>query len=108
MKVRLKQTFHGMFYAYLAFRVYFDHRSIRLADFQWCGAYMLLIGVIPAPGKRAVTSALRVVDLSDERRFEFYHRVLNRGCLELPPSQSHPAPHAGRRVRPNRPARACH
>src|ERR1035441_5079517 len=35
-QVRLKQTFHGMFYAYLAFGVYIDHRSIRPTLFQWC------------------------------------------------------------------------
>ena len=44
----------------------------------WNCAQVLLIGAILAPGKRTVTSALRVMGLSGERRFQFYHRVLNR------------------------------
>jgi len=39
-----------------------------------------------APGKRTVTSALRVMGLSDEKHFENYHRVLSRAAwssLEL-------------------------
>ena len=44
----------------------------------WRSAQILLIGAILAPGKRTVTSALRVMGLSDERRFQTYHRVLNR------------------------------
>jgi DDE superfamily endonuclease len=57
----------------------------------WRRALILLIGAILAPGKRTVTSALRVMGLSDERRFQMYHRVLNRavwscrqaGCILL-------------------------
>jgi len=37
-----------------------------------------LLGAILAPGKRTVTSALRVMGLSDEPQFQIYHRVLNR------------------------------
>jgi len=51
----------------------------------WRCALILLIGAILAPGKRTVTSALRVTGLSDERRFQMYHRVLNRAvwsCLQ--------------------------
>ncbi len=44
----------------------------------WERAKVLLIGAILAPGKRTVTSCLRVMRLSDEKRFEKYHRVLNR------------------------------
>jgi hypothetical protein len=44
----------------------------------WRSAQILLIGAILAPGKRTVTSALRVMGLSGERRFQIYHRVLNR------------------------------
>lgn len=44
----------------------------------WSCAQILLIGAILAPGKRTVTSALRVMGLSGERRFQAYHRVLNR------------------------------
>jgi hypothetical protein len=41
-------------------------------------AQVLLIGSLLAPGKRTVTAALRVCDLSDEVHFQNYHRVLNR------------------------------
>ena len=39
---------------------------------------LLLAGAILAPGKRTVTSVLRVVGLEKERRFCRYHRVLSR------------------------------
>jgi DDE superfamily endonuclease len=55
----------------LAFRPLFSHRV-------WSCAQVLLIGAILAPGKRTVTSALRVMGLSDEHHFQNYHRVLNR------------------------------
>lgn len=41
-------------------------------------AQVLLVGAILAPGKRTVTSALRVMGLARERHFQNYHRVLNR------------------------------
>jgi DDE superfamily endonuclease len=41
-------------------------------------AQVLLMGAILAPGKRTVTSALRVMGLSQERHFQNYHRVLSR------------------------------
>lgn len=44
----------------------------------WEQAEVLLVGAILAPGKRTVTSCLRVMGLSEEKRFEKYHRVLNR------------------------------
>jgi hypothetical protein len=44
----------------------------------WRHAELLLIGAILAPGKRTVTSLLRIAGLSRERRFTNYHRVLNR------------------------------
>jgi hypothetical protein len=44
----------------------------------WKNAQVLLFGAILAPGRRTVTSALRVMGLGDEPRFEKYHRVLNR------------------------------
>ena len=40
--------------------------------------FVLLIGAILAPGKRTVTSALRIMGLSQEPHFQNYHRVLNR------------------------------
>jgi hypothetical protein len=44
----------------------------------WDWAQVLLIGAILAPGKRTVTSALRVMGLKDEKQYQNYHRVLNR------------------------------
>src|SRR4051794_22396166 len=44
----------------------------------WEHARLLLTGAILAPGKRTVASALRAVGLENERRFQRYHRVLNR------------------------------
>jgi hypothetical protein len=44
----------------------------------WQHVQVLLVGAILAPGKRTVTSALRVMGLSHERHFQTYHRVLNR------------------------------
>jgi DDE superfamily endonuclease len=41
-------------------------------------AQVLLWGAILAPGKRTVTSCLRIVGLGGEHRFVNYHRVLNR------------------------------
>jgi hypothetical protein len=39
-----------------------------------------LAGAILAPGKRTVTSVLRVMGLSQEQHFRTYHRVLNRAA----------------------------
>jgi hypothetical protein len=44
----------------------------------WGHAQVLLVGAILAPGNRTVTSALRVMGLSDEEHFQNYHRVLSR------------------------------
>ena len=44
----------------------------------WPTAVVLVIGTLLAPGKRTVTAALRVLGLAHTRRFERYHRVLNR------------------------------
>jgi hypothetical protein len=44
----------------------------------WQHVQVLLVGAILAPGKRTVTSALRVCGLSHERHFQTYHRILNR------------------------------
>ena len=41
-------------------------------------AQVLLVGALLSPGKRTVTSALRVMGLSDEQHFQNYHRVLSR------------------------------
>jgi hypothetical protein len=47
---------------------------------SWRHAEVLLIGAILAPGKRTVTSLLRVTGLARERRFVNYHRVLSRAA----------------------------
>jgi DDE superfamily endonuclease len=57
--------------AILAFAPLFRHRT-------WHHAETLLIGAILAPGKRTVTSILRITGLSRERHFVNYHRVLSR------------------------------
>ena len=44
----------------------------------WQYASVLLLGAILSPGKRTVSSALRVMGLSAQRHFQNYHRVLNR------------------------------
>src|SRR4051795_11340229 len=44
----------------------------------WSCARLLLIGAMLAPGKRTVTSVLRIVGRGNEQCFQNYHRVLNR------------------------------
>ena len=44
----------------------------------WSYAQLLLVGAILAPGKRTVTSVLRIVGRGNEPHFQNYHRVLNR------------------------------
>ncbi len=44
----------------------------------WRYARVLAAGALLTPGKRTVAAALRVAGLADARRFERYHRVLNR------------------------------
>jgi hypothetical protein len=41
---------------------------------------ILLAGAILAPGKRTVSSALRVMGLDQQKRFHRYHRVLSRAA----------------------------
>lgn len=48
--------------------------SVRI----WDWVQVLVVGAILAPGRRTVTSILRVMGLHDERQFQNYHRVLNR------------------------------
>src|SRR3712207_4902716 len=51
-----------------------------LRERSWRHAEVLLIGAILAPGRRTVTSILRIAGLCRERRFANYHRVLNRAA----------------------------
>jgi hypothetical protein len=44
----------------------------------WRHALVLLVGSILTPGRRTVTAALRAMGLDQHKRFERYHRVLNR------------------------------
>ena len=53
---------------------------VFLQQRTWCHAEVLLIGAILAPGRRTVTSILRITGLARERRFVNYHRVLNRAA----------------------------
>jgi hypothetical protein len=55
----------------VAFAPLFRHRT-------WRHAEILLLGAILAPGKRTVTSILRICGLSRERHFVNYHRLLSR------------------------------
>ena len=48
----------------------------------WRRAELLLVGAILAPGKRTVTSLLRIAGLGRERRFTNDHRVLNRAAWD--------------------------
>ena len=57
----------------LAFAPLFVHRS-------WRHAQVLLIGALLAPGRRTVTSVLRITGRSRERRFVDSHRVLSRAA----------------------------
>jgi hypothetical protein len=49
----------------------------------WEKAKILLVGAILAPGKRTVSSTLRVMGLSEEAKFAQYHHVLNRAVWSL-------------------------
>ena len=66
----------------IAFAPLFVHRS-------WRHAQTLLIGAILAPGRRTVTSLLRIMGHSHKRDFVNYHRVLSRAAW---------SPHAGARI----------
>ncbi len=44
----------------------------------WLHAQVLIIGSVLCTGKRTVTSALRIMGLSNEKKFTNYHRVLNK------------------------------
>lgn len=48
------------------------------ADRVWLHAQVLVVGAILAPGRRTLSSCLRVMGLSWEAHFTNYHRVLNR------------------------------
>ncbi|HWQ11329.1 MAG TPA: transposase [Roseiflexaceae bacterium] len=50
----------------------------------WEWAKILIVGAILAPGKRTVSAALRVMELSKEAQFQNYHRVLNRAVWSPP------------------------
>src|SRR6266496_5289584 len=52
--------------------------ELAFSEPVWQWATILLVGAILAPGKRTVTSVLRVMGLSRERQFQTFHRVLNR------------------------------
>ena len=47
---------------------------------SWRHAEVLLVGAILAPGRRTVSSILRITGRSRERRFVNYHRILSRAA----------------------------
>ena len=49
----------------------------------WEHAVILLVGAILAPGKRTVSSLLRIMGRRREKHFQNYHRVLNRAACDL-------------------------
>ena len=60
------------------------HFAPLFSERVWDWARVLVAGAILAPGKRTVTSALRVMGLSEEKQFQNYHRVLNRAKWSAP------------------------
>ena len=46
----------------------------------WRPVQVLVTGTLLAQGQRTVATALRVMGLAHEPRFERDHRVLSRGC----------------------------
>ena len=81
---------------------------VFLQQRTWRNAELLLIGAILAPGKRTVTSLLRITGLSQERRFTNYHRVLSRTVSGTPMQQAACCWNSNRRLRANQPCRARH
>lgn len=57
----------------LAFAPLFVHRS-------WRHAQVLLVGAILTPGRRTVTSVLRIMGRANDQRFVNAHRILNRAA----------------------------
>jgi len=55
-----------------------QHFAPVFSERTWDWVQVLMVGAILTPGKRTVTSVLRVMGLSEERQFQCYHRVLNR------------------------------
>jgi hypothetical protein len=60
------------------FLSFFNTFAPLFSDPVWRHAQVLLTGAILAPGKRTITSCLRIVGRSADRRFVNYHRVLSR------------------------------
>ncbi|MGY2896085.1 transposase [Deinococcus sp. UYEF24] len=44
----------------------------------WPQVQLLVVGALLSPGKRTVTSALRVLGLADDPKFGTFHRLLSR------------------------------
>ena len=60
------------------FLSFFNVLAPLFSDPVWRHAQVLLTGAILAPGKRTITSCLRIVGRSADHRFVNYHRVLSR------------------------------
>ena len=48
----------------------------------WYKVEVLVVGAILTTGKRTVSAALRVMGLSQEKKYAQYHQVLNRAVCE--------------------------
>lgn len=51
--------------------------TLLFSERMWQYAQALLAGAILAPGEQTVRSALRVMGLDHEKRYQRYHRVLS-------------------------------
>jgi len=58
--------------------VILGHFAQVFSERTWDWVQVLIVGAILAPGKRTVSSVLRVLGLSQEKQYQRYHRVLNR------------------------------
>ena len=69
----LPSKFNNVYEIVMVFAVHFRPQV-------WRYARVLVIGAILARSQRTVCAVLRVMGLSDDRRFENYHRVLSRAA----------------------------
>src|SRR3954470_22256885 len=74
----------------------------------WRHAELLLIAAILAPGRRTITSLLRIAGLSRERRFTTYPSGAQPGRLGSPCGSSSAVGPADRCLCPERPGGAGH
>ncbi len=73
---------------------------------SWEHVLVLVMGALLAPGKRTVSSCLRMTNRVQAGNFATYHQILNRAPLELPCRCQAIAGHCGRTARARWPY--CH